>query len=97
MPGLCPNVSIGEETSHEAGFIKVYPNPGSGNLHFEGYLESKTALTMYVYDLTGRIIDRISLQPGRLQFDYRLTRKGVFFFTITNNAGVLQSGKLIVM
>jgi hypothetical protein len=97
IPGFCPNVSIGEDPRQAADNINFYPNPGNGNFHFEGYLDSKSSSEMRVYDLTGRIIDRVSLQPGSLKFDYRLDRKGVFLFTITNDSGVLRSGKLIVM
>lgn len=96
IPGLCPNVSIGEDPWHVENTLNFYPNPGNGNFHFEGNIESDTPLQMFVYDLTGRMIDRVSLQPGSLRFDYRLNRKGVFLFTITSNNGLLWSGKMIV-
>ncbi len=96
IPGLCPNVSINDDPRQVENTLNFYPNPGNGNFHFEGYIESDTPIQMYVYDLTGRMIDRVSLQPGSLRFDYRLNRKGLFLFTITNNNGLLQSGKLIV-
>jgi hypothetical protein len=97
IPGLCPNVSIGDDLRQIANNFYFYPNPGNGNFHFEGFIDSDTPLQMHVYDLTGRMIDRVSLPPGSLKFDYRLNRKGVFLFTITSNNGILQSGKLIVL
>jgi hypothetical protein len=97
LPGLCPNVTIGEDPQQVAGTLYFYPNPGNGNFHFEGYIDSSSPLQMSVYDLTGRMIDRVSLQPGSLKFNYRLNRKGVFLFTITSNNGILQSGKMIVL
>ena len=97
IPGLCPNVSIGEEPRQMAETIRFYPNPGNGRFHFTGYIDSATPLQMNVYDLTGKMTDRISFQPGSFQFDYQLNRKGIFLYTITNNTGVLRSGKLIVM
>jgi hypothetical protein len=97
MPGLCDNVNIGDEIRAPLSFLRYYPNPGNGNFHFEGYIISTAPLQMTVYDLSGKMIDRMSLQPGNLQFDYQLNRKGVFFFTITNFNGMVRSGKLIVL
>jgi hypothetical protein len=97
IPGLCPNVFINDDRQEISNNLRYYPNPGNGNFHFEGDLNSAHPLQMTVYDLAGKIIDRVSIQPGQLKFDYRLNRKGVYFFNITDNNGLQRSGKLIVL
>jgi hypothetical protein len=97
IPGFCPNVSIDEGRQDLFSTLRYYPNPGNGDFHFEGYINGSDPLQMTVFDLAGRMIDQLSIQPGNLRFDYRLSRKGVFFFNITNNNGLQRSGKLIVL
>jgi hypothetical protein len=97
IPNLFTPLSINDLPQNQAGILYYYPNPGNGNFHFEGYINSSTSLQMTVFDLAGRMIDQLSIQPGNLKFDYRLSRKGVFFFAISNKQGLLQSGKLIVL
>jgi hypothetical protein len=97
IPGICPNVSIGDAPGHVENTLNYYPNPGDGNFHFEGYIDSGSPLQMHVYDLTGRMIDRVTLQAGSQRFDYRLDRRGVFLFTITSKNGIVRSGKMIVL
>jgi hypothetical protein len=97
IPGLCPNVSIGDDQQNLIYALKYFPNPGNGNFHFEGYLDSPSLLQMTVCDLSGRIIDSVEVQPGNIQFDFQLNRTGVYYFTITNIKGLVQVGKLIVL
>jgi hypothetical protein len=56
LPGLCPNVSIGDDQRQVENTLYFYPNPGNGNFHFEGYINSDTPLQMCVFDLTGKMI-----------------------------------------
>jgi hypothetical protein len=97
IPGFCPNVSIDDERRVIKNELRYYPNPGNGNFHFEGYLDGANPMQMTIYDLAGKQIDLVSIQPGQVNFNYRLNRKGVYFFNIYSNNGLLQSGKLIVL
>jgi hypothetical protein len=97
IPGFCPNVSIGERQTPSQGSLRYYPNPGNGDFHFEGFINSAIPLQMTVYDLSGKMIDRVVLQAGNINFNYQVNRKGVYYFTIINSGGIVQIGKLIVM
>jgi len=97
IPGMCLNVSAGNDHQNKLNSLRYYPNPGNGDFHFEGFLGSSNPLLMSVYDISGKMIDRMALQPGNLQFNYHLSRKGIYCFTITNSSGMVQIGKLIVM
>jgi len=54
-------------------------------------------LQMNVFDITGKRVDCLPLESGNLRFEYKLSTKGVYFFTITNSIGQLKYGKLIVL
>lgn len=97
IPGLCL-VSNVSQTSNLPNQLNYFPNPSTGKVHFEGVLNSKTPLKMSIYDITGRIIDMVELQEGNsLNFDYEFKGKGVFCFAISNDAGLVQQGKIIIL
>jgi hypothetical protein len=97
IPGLCPNVSIGNDQPKPVSVLHYYPNPGSGDFRFEGFLSGPSPLKMTVCDLSGKIVDQVVLQAGNMQFNYQVSRRGVYYFTITNMNGLVQAGKLIVL
>lgn len=97
IPGLCnPFTHVDEQTS-SFSTLSYYPNPGTGMIHFEGFLNGAGPFWLTFYDGTGKKIDRIEVQAGDLQFSYQLKGKGVYYFTLINNDGLIQSGKLIVL
>lgn len=97
IPGLCSPVvnDVGKYVNADA--LKYYPNPSNGVIHFTGTLHSATPITMYVYDVSGKLVSSAALKSGRQQFDYIPEKSGVYYFTITNGVEVLQRGKLIAM
>lgn len=97
IPGLCPNVFIDDNRQDMFSTLSYYPNPGNGDFHFEGNINSSDPMQMIVFDLAGRMIDRLLIPAGNLHFDYKLKRRGVYLFTITGKNGLLQTGKLIVL
>jgi hypothetical protein len=97
IPGLCPNVSVEGPGLELFNTFTYYPNPGDGDFHFEGIVNETTTLQMTIFDLTGKIIDHFAIRPGTTQFDYHLERKGIFFFNLSDNFGLIRSGKLIVL
>jgi hypothetical protein len=97
IPGLCIPNNTGIEKENAKNEMHCFPNPGNGNFHFEDISNSATPMQMTILDITGKITDRIELPPGKTTFNYRLNRKGVFYFTITNDKGLLHYGKLIVL
>ena len=97
IPGLCNPLTNVEEQQRSISTLSYYPNPGNGIIHFEGFLCGTTPFRLTFYDGTGRKIDGIAVPVGKLQFTYHLTGKGIYYFTLINNEGLIQSGKLIVM
>ena len=97
IPGLCnPFTHVDEQTS-SFSTLSYYPNPGTGMIHFEGFLNGAGPFWLTFYDGTGKKIDRMEVQAGDLQFNYHLSGKGVYYFTLINNDGLIRSGKLIVL
>lgn len=97
IPGLCVPVTSGTAQPDLFNKLRYYPNPGNGDIHFEGFMDSNTPLVMTIYDVAGKIIDQKALPAGRLQLDYQLKEKGVYFFSVSNHNGALQYGKLMVL
>ncbi|CAN5573915.1 hypothetical protein BH11BAC2_BH11BAC2_03680 [soil metagenome] len=95
MPGLCVHTSIGEIKN--ASQLTYYPNPSNGKIHFEGSNEYEFVSTLKIYETTGKIIDFVNLNPGIINFNYQFDKKGIYYFTITNQKGIVQFGKLVVI
>ena len=96
IPGECVTVVNTEEQVSPSNTLKYYPNPGTGHIHFDGHLNGKSSYRLIFYDGTGKEIDAIELHSGKLQFDYYLNRKGVYFFRLMDGGGVVESGKVVV-
>jgi len=95
IPGLC--LTTGVESKEKPSInLSVYPNPGNGLFYFEGFLPDDSPFVFSIFDGSGRTIERMDLQSGHLQFDYRLSEKGIYFYTLANENGFFESGKLIV-
>jgi hypothetical protein len=97
IPGLCVPLTTNVEQQNAINMLRFFPNPSNGTIHFEGMLNSESPVEMSVYDVTGKIVDRIVLTQSNLQFDYSLNRKGFFYFTISNKKEIIQYGKFIIM
>jgi hypothetical protein len=97
IPGFCPNVYIADEEKPSSDVLKYYPNPGYGDIHFEGYFAGESPVQMIVYDIAGQVIDRLTLPPGIIQFTYQLNRKGVFIVTFRDSHGLTQYARIIII
>ncbi|MEO8148009.1 MAG: CotH kinase family protein [Bacteroidia bacterium] len=93
IPGLCSYVGMEQLNSIQT--LKCFPNPSTGNFHFEGLINESSTLS--IYDAAGKMIDHFEINKGNVQLNYQLNRKGVFYFRITNRTGLLQYGKLVVI
>ncbi len=96
IPGICFGFTNINEQPDSLSTLIYYPNPGNGNIHFEGLLNGTGPFWLRIFNGTGKKIESIKLPGGNLQFDYQLNRKGVYFFTLTNKEGLIRNGKLIV-
>ena len=97
IPGHCAPMISAVSPLEESTVLRCFPNPGSGIFHFEGLLGNKVYVQMSVYDVTGNVIDRFEIAPQSSKFDYHLTQKGLFFYTITDEKALIQCGKLMVL
>jgi hypothetical protein len=95
IPGLCIYTGI-ENQPVSSIDLKVYPNPGNGHIRFEGFLPGDKTFIINFYDASGRKQESINLPAGKLKLEYHLNEKGIYFFTLVNDVGVFESGKLIV-
>jgi len=97
IPGLCLGViyQVNENSTPEP--LKYFPNPGSGKIHFQGYLEGSTPFEMKFFDAEGQLLESIFLSSGHVNLDYQLNGKGFYYFTISNSTGILQRGKIVVI
>ena len=77
--------------------MQYYPNPSTGTIHFEGFINETSLSTLNLYEVSGKLINQIKLNAGTISFNYQLNRKGVFYFEIINQKGLVQYGKLVVI
>jgi len=97
IPGHCIQVNTGlSETTGTIG-LTYYPNPSDGDIQFTGHLQSESKMTMKIFEMTGTCIDQFVLTNNEQHFTYRLRKKGVYYFTISNQEGRLQYGKFTIL
>lgn len=95
IPGLCSVISKKDEQLVSTS-LQYYPNPTNGPVRFEGFPENCSHLILSIYDNMGKKIDNLQIKNSQLQFDYHFISKGIFFFTLSNEAGYFEKGKIIV-
>jgi hypothetical protein len=79
--------------------VSVIPNPFSTETRIEvqGYTQQGKALTLEVYDVTGRLQTTLNgNQNGQFFLQRGAMPTGIYFFRISENGRLLQSGRLVV-
>lgn len=75
--------------------LKAYPNPANTSLYVA--TESAEAKTMEIIDLTGKVIEKIAFNDGKLKLDVSKYNTGLYFYNVLgNNNQNLKSGKFTV-
>jgi hypothetical protein len=78
--------------------IQVYPNPSKGIFSLQAELTQPTAITLHVYDLTGKIIHRKEIPAGTIKsetsIDLSEHTSGVYLLKVTAGGSILTQ-KLI--
>jgi len=95
IPGVCSTTPTTKVNS--IGALQYYPNLSTGTIHFQGFIDAFSTSTMKLYEASGKLIEQINLNAGNINFNYQLNKKGVFYFEITNEKGLVQYGKLVVI
>ena len=85
--------AVGLDEYNQMDKICIFPNPSSGNFHLKVTSEN---CTIEVADLTGRLILSKETQEKEMSFSLQDQPPGVYLYTIKNQDGVLQRGKLIL-
>jgi hypothetical protein len=77
--------------------LNYYPNPSQGVFNFETEFNTETPVHMSIYSVTGELIQERILLQQKQEFKCEIRNKGVYFFTLENNKGLLYKGKLVVI
>ena len=95
MPGLCePTTAVGEPADGN-DWIRSYPNPTNGPVHIEGTWYGSLPVRCVIYDATGRVVADRRISDRHISFDDELKESGVYFYSLTDDAGHGQYGKVI--
>ena len=78
-----------------------YPNPSSESVSFETSLKESTDVEIIVYDIAGRMVDRVNFpeQPAGNMKQTILTEKlmnGCYYFTVNENGNRWSQKMLII-
>jgi len=96
LPGNCWPTGPGNSKEKHPEPILCYPNPTNGTIRFEGYVNSSATL-LRIYDATGRLCESIPISAGVVAISYSFTTKGVYSYLLTDESGMIQSGKIVVL
>jgi uncharacterized repeat protein (TIGR01451 family) len=75
--------------------FNVYPNPSAGVVCFESKAEIVNG-NLVIMDASGRIIKQQKTEKTKTTIDLSSCAKGIYFYSIRSNNGVVSSGKIIV-
>jgi len=93
------NLSLGITTAIDKNALGtaflVYPNPASDELNIIS--KDTRAASVIITDLSGRILDEISLETEHTRIDLHTYARGIYFYSICNaNRSSLLSNKFVV-
>ncbi len=88
------NVSIRENSLDNSNFV-VFPNPSNSFVNFAtNHLEAKFVA---IYDITGKLVEKQTLNEGKVKLDVSSYNKGLYLYTVSTNSNrTLKSGKFTV-
>lgn len=88
---------IGINEYYKNNHFKLLPNPTSGKLICDIYIENYSKLSLKVTDAIGKDIVLITdVVAGKTELDLSTLSKGMYFVQILNNSIVLETAKVII-
>ena len=100
--GSASNYSDGQETitAGLAKTVQVNPNPTRGNLVFDITNATAAQNTILIYSPTGQLVTKreVYLEEGNNTITMKNIsswQKGLYFFTVTDEAGAVTTGKFV--
>ena len=73
--------------------VVVYPNPSTGHFYFNGVINGNK---IEVYDLIGHLIYAAIADHGDYMIDLSAKAKGLYFYSISEQNNLIQTGKVII-
>lgn len=98
---LCGTLPEGamELDATSASYVKVFPNPATGETYFQFDFPSNTEkYELNIYNSTGQVIKTIKIPTAteKYRLDDTPLSSGLYFFTLKTENKVLQNGKFII-
>lgn len=95
IPSNCASVGI-KSYKDEKGSVAVYPNPFTSSIHvnLNAPMLNK-AYVIKIYNTLGSEVLNTDLKEQSTTFDVGYLQAGVYFYTVTENNNMIQSGRLI--
>jgi len=88
------SVGMNDLNSEEAS-LNVYPNPATSQVNF--ITENTHAKSVTVYDITGKMIETISISNGKANLNVSGYNNGLYIYKLTdNNNKTIKTGKITV-
>lgn len=99
---LCGKLPVNgiELNAASASFVKVFPNPSSGETTFEFDLKSNTHdHEIVIFDASGQQVHSMTIKGTVKSYslDESILHSGVYFFTVQTENKVIQNGKFIIV
>jgi hypothetical protein len=77
--------------------VKVYPNPSKDYTYFQLINSVCKKYTLTIYNSTGKIVHTIEdFTNETIKLENKNWGKGLFFFNLQNNAGIIEKGKFVI-
>ncbi|MGH1338205.1 MAG: DUF7619 domain-containing protein [Aureispira sp.] len=87
---------IGTDVLEESIALKIYPNPFTHSTTLEINGPTHEVLEVVLYDVTGRIVDRVVGQGNQVQINRKQLIKGLYFYELKGDGQRLATGKVVV-
>lgn len=95
MPGNCNTTNISELNPNTT--VSVFPNPGIEKIQFSGLQKTTKIERVKIYDVSGRIIHDIIIEPNTDSFSVYFKNPGAYSYVFEGINGFVDSGKIIIV
>ena len=87
------NVEVGINIINPSSKITIYPNPSNGNFYFSGV---QSGASIEVHNMLGEMVYSGQTNADIYPVSLSGQAKGMYFYKVSNNAGTIQQGKMIL-
>ncbi|MFK8045428.1 MAG: T9SS type A sorting domain-containing protein [Crocinitomicaceae bacterium] len=82
------------ETEKQAN-ISVFPNPATDVVNIN--IENLNGVgSVSIYDIAGKVVSNAVIKNGKNQVNIEALNAGVYFYTIRNNEGIIETKKILI-